>query len=112
MNKKRISSKRITELAPNEIFVYGSNLQGMHSGGAARMAYEDFGAVCGKGMGLYGQSYAIPTMQGGVETIKPYVDDFVQFAIVHKELDFSHRNSLRHCGFYTSRNFTAVFQSC
>lgn len=88
MNKKRISSNRITRLAPNEIFVFGSNIQGMHGGGAARMAYEHFGAVWGKGVGLYGQSYAIPTMQGGVETIKPYVDDFLNFAVMHGELDF------------------------
>ena len=88
MNKKRISSGRITHLAPNEIFVFGSNLQGAHGGGAARMAYECFGAVWGQGVGLFGHTYAIPTMQGGVETIKPYVDNFLQFAMVHSELDF------------------------
>lgn len=88
MNKKRISSNRITNLAPYEVFVFGSNLQGAHGGGAARVAYEHFGAVWGQGVGMYGQSYAIPTMQGGVETIKPYVDDFLQFAMVHGELDF------------------------
>ena len=88
MNKKRISSNHITRLAPNEVFVFGSNLQGAHGGGAARYAYEHFGAVWGQGVGLFGQSYAIPTMQGGVETIKPYVDDFLQFAIVHSEFDF------------------------
>ena len=88
MNKKRISSSRITQLAPNEIFVFGSNLQGMHGGGAARFAHEHFGAVWGKGVGLYGRSYAIPTMQGGVETIKPYVDDFLRFAMAHNEFDF------------------------
>ena len=88
MNKRRISSSRVTRLAPNEVFVFGSNLQGAHGGGAARMAYEHFGAEWGKGVGLFGQSYAIPTMQGGVETIKPYVDDFLQFASVHGELDF------------------------
>ena len=88
MNKKRISSSRIIRLAPNEVFVFGSNLQGAHGGGAARMAYEYFGAVLGKGVGYYGQTYAIPTMQGGVETIKPYVNDFLQFATVHGELDF------------------------
>lgn len=88
MNKKRISSSKITNLAPNEIFVFGSNLQGAHGGGAARMAYDCFGAVWGKGVGMYGQTYAIPTMQGGVETIKPYVDDFLRFAIEHRELNF------------------------
>lgn len=88
MNKKRITSNRITHLAPNEIFVFGSNVQGAHGGGAARYAYEHFGAVWGQGVGLFGQSYAIPTMQGGVETIKPYVDDFLQFAQMHRERDF------------------------
>lgn len=88
MNKKRISSNRITSLATNEVFVFGSNLYGRHGSGAARMAYEHFGAVWGEGVGLHGQSYAVPTMQGGVETIKPYVDDFLRFAYMHQELDF------------------------
>lgn len=72
--------KNITHLEPDDIFVFGSNLQGMHGGGAARTAYQKFGAVWGQGVGMQGQSYAIPTMQGGVETIKPYVDDFIDLA--------------------------------
>ena len=78
----------IKSLKPDEIFVFGSNLAGAHGGGAARIAVEDFGAIWGQGVGLQGQSYAIPTMQGGVETIKPYVDDFIEFAKQHKELFF------------------------
>lgn len=78
----------ITELAENEIFVFGSNLAGMHGGGAARLAYMRFGAVMGQGVGLQGQSYAIPTMQGGVETIAPYVDEFVAFARANRQLTF------------------------
>lgn len=70
----------ITELGPDDIFVFGSNLEGMHMGGAARVAYDKFGAVWGQGVGIQGQSYAIPTMQGGVETIKPYVDEFINLA--------------------------------
>ena len=42
----------------------------------------------GQGVGLQGQSYAIPTMQGGVETIKPYVDEFIEFAKAHPEMTF------------------------
>ena len=75
-------------LKPDEIFVFGSNLAGVHGGGAARIAVEDFGAIWGQGVGLQGQSYAIPTMQGGIDTIKPYVDDFIEFAKQHKELFF------------------------
>ena len=78
----------ITDLTDDEVFVFGSNLAGQHGGGAARIAYEDFGAEWGVGVGLTGQSYAIPTMQGGVETIKPYVDDFIAFAKAHQELFF------------------------
>lgn len=70
-------------LKPNEIFVFGSNLNGAHLGGAAQVAYSRFGAKWGEGVGLHGQSYAIPTMQGGIETIKPYVDQFVTFAKEH-----------------------------
>lgn len=87
MNEKRISPKWIKHLEENEIFVFGSNLEGKHGGGAAKLAMN-WGAVWGKGVGLYGQTYAIPTMQGGVETIKPYIDEFIDFAKKHPELKF------------------------
>ena len=80
--------ERITELKDDEVFVFGSNLAGMHGGGAAYVAFQKFGAVMGCGVGLRGQSYAIPTMQGGVETIKPYVDEFISFAKSHPDLFF------------------------
>ena len=86
--KKRISADIINNLKPNEIFVFGSNLDGMHGGGAARVAYNKFGAIWGQGVGLQGQSYAIPTMHGGVNVIKPYVDEFIDFAKSHTELKF------------------------
>ena len=88
MYNREYTPERITELKDNQIFVFGSNLSGSHGGGAARLAYERFGAVWGQGVGLQGQSYAIPTMQGGVETIKPYVDEFIRFAKNHPELKF------------------------
>ncbi len=84
----RISPENITSLKPDEVFVFGSNIAGLHAGGAARFAMQRFGAVWGQGVGLQGQSYAIPTMQGGVETIKPYVDDFVDFAGKNPHLKF------------------------
>lgn len=78
----------ISALKADEVFVFGSNLEGMHGGGAAYYAFRHFGAIMGCGVGLRGQSYAIPTMQGGVETIKPYVDEFIAFAKEHPELFF------------------------
>ena len=86
--KTQFTPDFITELKENEIFVFGSNLQGMHGGGAARLAYKKFGAIWGQGVGLQGQSYGIPTMHGGVDAIKPYVDEFIEFARSHPELTF------------------------
>ncbi len=86
--EKRISPEFINKLENNEIFVFGSNLDGMHGGGAARAAYNKFGAIWGQGVGLQGQSYGIPTMHGGVDVIKPYVDEFIDFAKSHQELKF------------------------
>lgn len=88
MYNREFTPERITELKPNEIFVFGSNLAGAHGGGAARLAYNRFGAIWGQGVGLQGQSYGIPTMHGGVEAIKPYVDEFIRFAKEHPELKF------------------------
>ncbi|MDE6452603.1 MAG: hypothetical protein K2L27_00200 [Muribaculaceae bacterium] len=71
----------ITSLQQDEVFVFGSNLDGRHAGGAARTAFRKFGAEWGNGVGIQGQSYAIPTMQeGGVDSIRPYVDDFIALA--------------------------------
>ena len=86
--KKRIAPDRISELNENEIFVFGSNLQGSHGGGAAAIAAKMFGAIWGQGVGLQGQSYGIPTMHGGIDEIKPYVDEFIEFAKQNPSLKF------------------------
>ena len=88
MNKARITDSLVVSLKPNEVFVFGSNLGGFHGGGAARAAYNKFGAIWGQGVGMQGQSYAIPTMQGGVETIAPYVDEFIEYAKNHPDKRF------------------------
>lgn len=87
-NLERIAPDHISDLRENEIFVFGSNLAGMHAGGAARLAFRKFGAVWGQGVGLQGRSYAIPTMQEGVETIRPHVEAFIGFAREHPQLKF------------------------
>ena len=79
---------RLTTLKADEVFVFGSNLHGAHAGGAARTAARLFGAIWGQGVGLQGQSYAIPTMQGPADTIRPYVEEFIAFAKEHEELFF------------------------
>lgn len=78
----------IRKLKENEIFVFGSNLQGMHLGGAAATALISFGAVYGQGVGLQGRSYAIPTMLGSTEELRPYVSEFIAFAASRPDLKF------------------------
>lgn len=86
--KGRTTPEELTSLQEGEIFVFGSNLSGMHGGGTARVAFLNFGAIIGQGVGLQGRSYAIPTMQGGTDTIRPYVDEFIRFARRHSQLRF------------------------
>lgn len=86
--KERITPDFISDLKENEIFVFGSNLEGEHGGGAARTAHDKFGAIWGQGTGLQGQSYGLPTMHGGVEEIAPYVDEFIDFAVSNPHLIF------------------------
>lgn len=88
MYNREFTPEWINRLNENEVFVFGSNLAGFHGGGAASVALHSFGAVWGKGVGLQGQSYAIPTMHGGVDKIKPYVDEFIAFAREHRDMKF------------------------
>ncbi|MDE7426209.1 MAG: hypothetical protein K2M79_00215 [Muribaculaceae bacterium] len=76
----KYTPENITALGEDDIFVFGSNLKGLHMSGAARTAVEKFGAVMGQGEGIQGKSYAIPTMFSSVDEIKPYVDRFLRLA--------------------------------
>lgn len=85
--------KPITKLAPNEVFVFGSNLAGRHGKGAALTARKLFGAVTGIPKGHEGKSYAIPTKGGRLEVlpraeIAEYVKDFLHYAMCNPELRF------------------------
>lgn len=82
-----LTSSRIERLAPNEVFVFGSNAHGLHDGGAARDAFQKFGAIWGEGHGHHGQSYAIDTMSG-FPTLAAEVDAFLAYARAHPELRF------------------------
>ncbi len=77
----------IAELAPGEVFVFGSNAAGAHAGGAARFAFEKFGAIWGEGEGLQGRSYAINTMSG-IEVLGAQVGRFLDFATSNPALTF------------------------
>ena len=75
------------------IFVFGSNLAGRHGAGAAKFARENHGAVYGQGVGLQGDSYAIPTKDEGLRVlplshISQYVQQFIEFAELADDLEF------------------------
>jgi len=78
----------VTELKDDEIFVFGSNIRGMHGGGAARIANMKFGAEWGVGEGITGKCYALPTMEGGVDYVAGKVQNFIKCASEHPELKF------------------------
>jgi hypothetical protein len=90
----RVTNDEITELGGEEIFVFGSNLSGIHGGGAAKLALDEFGAKWGQATGMQGQTYAIPTKSEGIERtltideIEPHVDEFIQFALEFPSLTF------------------------
>jgi len=85
IEKNPITPNQINQLNNYDVFVFGSNLSGIHGAGAAKKAME-FGAVWGKGDGWYGKTYAIPTKSLNIERtlrideIKPYVDVFIKRA--------------------------------
>ena len=87
INGRRVASDRISVLADGEIFVFGSNIQGMHGGGAAWYANRNFGAQWGVGEGLTGRSYALPTMEGEA-SLGRAVENFIKCARQHPELTF------------------------
>lgn len=75
------------------IFVFGSNLAGVHRAGAASCARKYEGAIWGQGIGLQGTSYAIPTKDQNIETlplekIQEYVNEFLEFARTQINLQF------------------------
>ena len=84
----RVTPPHITALEEGQIFVFGSNESGRHDGGAARIAVQRFGAVYGRGRGLQGSSYAIPTMSGSLDAIAREVEEFIRFADHHPEMTF------------------------
>lgn len=62
-----------------EVFVFGSNLAGIHGAGAAKVALVKFGALWGKGFGLHGMTYAIPTKDEFIHTLPLYeVEEFIK----------------------------------
>ena len=90
---ERTTAENINSLAENQIFVFGSNLSGRHGKGAAKTALG-WGAKWGQAKGLQGRTYGIPTKDASIrrtltiEEIKPFVDEFIEFAKANPNLIF------------------------
>lgn len=81
-----------TQPRQDEVFVFGSNLAGVHGAGAAKQAVK-YGARYGHGIGVSGRTYAIPTKDYDIKTltlpqIKPYIERFVKFTNEHPDVKF------------------------
>ncbi|MDY0830127.1 hypothetical protein SK224_13420 [Microbacterium sp. BG28] len=85
--RARRTPEVVTELADDEVFVFGSNAAGQHGAGAARAAFENFGAEWGVGAGPTGRSYAIDTMSG-FDTMLEQIVDFLEYAQAHPDTTF------------------------
>lgn len=107
----RVTPQMIRQLGEKEIFVFGSNANGYHRGGAAAFAMREFGAVWGQGEGLQGKSYAIPTMEG-LDQLREAVNRFTAFADQHQELRFL--VTMVGCGIagYSPRDIAPLFKGC
>lgn len=107
----RVTPQLIRQLGENEIFVFGSNANGYHRGGAAAFAMREFGAVWGQGEGLQGQSYAVPTTEG-MNQLREAVNRFMAFADQHQELRFL--VTMIGCGNagYSPRDIAPLFKGC
>ena len=91
--ERKYTPENIQELKANEVFVFGSNLNGNHAGGAAYYALEKFGAEMGNAEGIQGQSYAIPTLDKNMERInltdlEQSIGRFYDYADEHPDLIF------------------------
>ncbi|MGP1501884.1 MAG: A1S_2505 family phage non-structural protein, partial [Bergeyella cardium] len=91
--KRQFTPENIENLPEREIFVFGSNLNGNHAGGAAKTALEKFRAIQGQAEGLQGQSYALPTLDENMsklslEVISKNIDTLYQFAKSRPDLTF------------------------
>ena len=106
----RNTPEHISSLNPNEIFVFGSNCEGNHNGGAAATALN-FGAVMGQGEGPQGRTYAIPTT-GSREQLQDAISRFIAYAINHPEKNFLvTRIGCGRAG-YSPREIASYFKPC
>lgn len=125
-------SGMIHSLKDNQVFVFGSNPEGRHGAGTAKVAREKFGAIYGQGRGIQGQAYALPTknLKAGFkekstgivyekageksltkEQIIHNIKELYEFAKAKPEKDFfiAYRNESRNLNGYSSEDMLDMF---
>ena len=88
VEKERIAPEFIDSLGKKDVFVFGSNIHGIHNGGAAKFALEHFGAIMKQAEGIQGQSYAIPTDGNTFDELKEAVGRFTDYVVMHPQNRF------------------------
>lgn len=103
------------DLPKDKIFVFGSNLRGVHGRGAAQTAAFVYGARPGAGAGPTGRAYAIPTKDWNIRTlplqrIRKYVLDFLSYAKANPTLEFYVTPVGTGLAGYTAEEIAPMFQ--
>ena len=124
----------IIKLKENEIFVFGSNPEGRHGAGSAKIAKDKFGAIYGNGRRAQGKSYALVTKNltqnyleketniiykrygersVSLEQIKENIKDLYCYAEDNKELNFliAYKLDNKNLNGYSSLEIVEVFDS-
>jgi len=83
----QVSPDNIDFLKSEQIFVFGSNKEGQHYGGAAAYAHKYFHAEWGVGEGITGKCYALPTMEGP-EELELAVGQFTDHALADPDHNY------------------------
>lgn len=111
----------IESLKPNQIFVFGSNTEGRHGAGTARLCLNKYGAKYGQASGLQGQSYGLITTDlttskfpsRSKSEILIEINKLYEFAKAHPELEFLvayTAEGYNLCG-YSSEDLAKMFAS-
>ena len=112
VDKNRVTPAFVNSLKENEIFVFGSNVAGIHNGGAAGYAKNHFGAIDGQAEGLQGQSYAIPTDGVSEKELYQAICRFCDFASSHSDLTFYVTNWMWKCRIQSLYSSSDVPRCC
>ena len=110
LSEDRISPDEVHQLNDDEIYVFGSNINGLHDSGDSLYALEHFGAINGQAEGIQGQSYAIPTIGNSFDDLKAAIERFNEYVVLHPEKKFILSTIGCTTSKYTVKEMAQIFQ--